>query len=58
MDKGLLLQSHQGDNQVRFSICFMDRNSLSRPQECPREGDDIFGEELAGVAGAGFANNN
>ena len=27
------------------------------PQECPREGDDAFGKELAGVAGAGFANN-
>ena len=29
-------------------MCFMD----SHPQECPREGDDAFGEELAGVAGA------
>ena len=26
----------------------MDRNSLSHPQECPREGGDAFGEELAG----------
>ena len=35
----------------------MDRYSSSHPQECPREGDDdAFGEELAGVAGAGFAN--
>ena len=29
----------------------MDRNSLNHPQEYLREGDDAFGEELAGVAG-------
>ena len=30
------------------------QNSLIHPQECSREGDDAFGEELAGVAGAGL----
>ena len=27
----------------------MDRNYSSRQQECPKEGDDVFGEELAKV---------
>ena len=30
----------------------MHRNSSSCPQQCPRQGDEAFGEELAGVAGA------
>ena len=30
---------------------------MSHPPECPREGDEVFGEKLAGVAGAGFDDN-
>ena len=55
MDKHLLLQNtpRSAAFEVRFST-LDHRNSLSHPQECPREGDDAFGEEVAGVAGAGF----
>ena len=42
---------------MRFSTLDLTEISSSRPQECPREGDDAFGEELAGVAGAGFADH-